>query len=661
MLMRRTVGGAVALSAMAAVCAPAFGADVLEEVVVFARGEALIGRAEAASEGAVGGADLSVRPLLRVAELLEAVPGLIAVQHSGTGKANQYFLRGFNLDHGTDFTTLIDDVPMNMRTHGHGQGYLDVNGLIPEVIQRIDYRKGTYRADIGDFSMAGASFMSTVRGVEPFVAFEAGDYGWRRVAAGTMADVGPGDLVVFAQSKGYDGPWEVEEDLEHQSLWTKYSQPLGENVLELSAWGYHAKWRPTEQIPERVIGTDVCEDAFCALDPTAVGETLRWIGSARLLGEGWRASVWAQYYDWHMLSNATYDFQINQFDRRWIAGGRYERQIELSPTLSFELGAETRYDDIGNVGLQHTEAGRVLEIIGRNAVREGSLGAYSEAVWSASDRLRLTGGVRADYYDFDVRARVDASDQGSESDSAVSPKLAAAYQLSHRVELYANWGRGFHSNDARGVVNAQSPVRGLSEGSGHEVGARFEFSAFNFTTTYWWLELDSELKFVGDSNSVEPGAATRRRGYEVVAFWRPLPWVAIDAVWTGSHARYIDSPDGTYVAGAVENAGELGISLVRDAWEASLRVRHLGEYPLIEDNSVRAPTETCINVRGAWKPGRFTVYAEVLNLLDADGKDIVYFYGTNVAGFDPVGEQIDGRVSRVEEPRTVRVGVRYAF
>src|SRR5688572_2957830 len=179
--------------------------NVLEEVVVFARGEQQIGRASAASEGAVGGADLSVRPLLRVAELLEVVPGMIAAQHSGSGKANQYFLRGFNLDHGTDFTTLVDDVPMNMRTHGHGQGYLDVNGLIPEVIDRIDYRKGTYRADIGDFSMAGSSFMTTIRDVTPFLALETGDYGWQRAAAGTSVDVGGGKLMGVAQWKGYDG------------------------------------------------------------------------------------------------------------------------------------------------------------------------------------------------------------------------------------------------------------------------------------------------------------------------------------------------------------------------------------------------------------------------------------------------------------------------
>jgi hypothetical protein len=278
-------------------CTVAGAADdeVLEEVVVFARGEALIGRAEAASEGAVGGADLSVRPLLRVAELLEAVPGLIAVQHSGSGKANQYFLRGFNLDHGTDFTTLIDDVPMNMRTHGHGQGYLDVNGLIPEVIDRIDYRKGTYRADIGDFSMAGSSFMTTIRDVTPFIALETGDYGWQRAAGGTSLDVGQGKLMGIAQWKAYDGPWELPEDLQHQSMWAKYVRPLGSNTLELSLSGYRAQWRPTEQIPERAIGTSVCEDEFCTLDPTASGETLRWIGAARLLGDGWRASLWALY------------------------------------------------------------------------------------------------------------------------------------------------------------------------------------------------------------------------------------------------------------------------------------------------------------------------------------------------------------------------------
>jgi outer membrane receptor protein involved in Fe transport len=655
--------GRVALLPIALLAASnvAAAADNLEEVVVFARGEQQIGKAAAASEGAVGGADLSVRPLLRVAELLEVVPGMIAVQHSGSGKANQYFLRGFNLDHGTDFANYIDDVPMNLRTHGHGQGYLDVNGLIPEVIDRIDYRKGPYRADTGDFSMAGAARMSTISKLDTFISAEGGKYDWQRLAGGTSTQIGEGELVAVGEWKSYDGPWELAENLRHQSAWAKYSLPLQSSRLELSVSGYHAEWRPTEQIPERAIDTDVCENEFCSLDPTAVGETLRWIAAARLIGEDWRATAYAQYYDWHMLSNATYDYQINQIDRRWIGGGRFERAFELNEQVSLTAGVEGRYDDIGNVGLQHTERGEFIETISRHSVRESSVGVYTEATWRPVDGLRLTGGLRGDYYDFDVKARIDGVDAGSDSDTAVSPKLGAAYTVNDRIEVYGNWGKGFHSNDARGIVNTVTPVAGLSKGSGHEVGARFELGPVRLTATYWWLDLDSELKFVGDSNSVEPGAATKRRGYELVGFWRPREWLALDAVWTGSRARYDNSPDGVYVAGAVENAGELGISMIYDRWEASMRVRHLGEYPLIEDNSLRADPETSVNLRGAWKTEHFTVYAELLNVLDEDGKDIVYYYGSNVAGLDPEGEQVDGRVSRVEEPRTVRFGVKYNF
>jgi len=644
-----------------AITAPALAEDTLEEVVVFARGEKLIGHADAASEGAVGGADLSVRPLLRVAELLEVVPGLIAVQHSGSGKANQYFLRGFNLDHGTDFTTYLDDVPLNLRTQGHGQGYLDVNGLIPEAVERIDYRKGTYRADVGDFSMAGSSFMTTTSSIESFIAAEDGEFGWQRFAAGSTVDVGGGKLTAMGQWKTYDGPWELPEDLHHQSGWAKYSLPTDVGQLQFSVAGYHATWRPTEQIPERAIGTSVCEDAYCSLDSSATGETLRWIASARIVSDTWRATIYAQYYDWHMLSNSTYDFQINQFDRRWIGGGRYEQSFKLNDRLSVTAGAEARYDDIGNVGLQHTEDGQLVESISRHSVKESSLGLYSELVWKPIDALRLVGGLRGDAFDFDVTARMPGVDGGSVSDSTVSPKLGGAYILNDYVELYANWGMGFHSNDARGVVNTVTPVKGLSKGSGYESGARFEVGTVRFTATYWWLNLDSELKFVGDSNSVEPGPATERRGYEVVAFWRPAPSVGIDAVWTGSHARYVNGEEGVYVAGAVESAGELGISYIQPQWETSLRLRHLGAYPLIEDNSQRADAETTVNLRGTWKPGRFTVYAELLNVLDENGKDIVYWYSTHVAGLDPAGEQVDGRVSRAEEPRTVRVGVKYQF
>jgi outer membrane receptor protein involved in Fe transport len=633
----------------------------VDEVIVFGRGENLVGIAPAASEGAVAGADLSVRPLLRVAELLEVVPGLIAAQHSGSGKANQYFLRGFNLDHGTDFTTYVDDVPMNLRTHGHGQGYLDINGLIPEIVDRIDYRKGPYRADAGDFAMAGASYMQTVERLETFIALEGGSYAWKRVAAGGTIDAGAGTLTVVAQLKSYDGPWQEPEDLKHESGYGKYVQDTDVGKLELSLSAYHATWNPTEQIPERAIGTSICRDEFCALDPTADGETLRYIASARLLGDDWRATLYAQYYDWHMASNPTYDFQINQFDRRATYGGRYEKKFEINTAIDLSIGTEGRYDDIGKVGVEHTEAGKFVSPISKHSVEEGSLALYSEINWRPVDGLRLLGGLRGDTYSFDVNAQEAGLAEGNKTDRILSPKLGLAYALNSQIELYGNWGKGFHSNDARGVVNSDTPVAGLVRGEGRELGSRFQLGTLSLTATYWWLDLDSELKFVGDSNSVEPSNPTRRRGYELVSFWRPASWLAIDAVWTGSHARSKDSPGAEYVPGAIESAGELGITAIEGAWEASVRVRHLGPYPLIEDNSLRADPENIVNLHTAWKPGHYTVSAELLNVFDHEGKDIVYYYGTNVKGLDATADPVEGRVSRAVEPRTVRVGVKYTF
>ena len=635
----------------------------LPEVLVFGRGENLIGTADAASEGAVGGADLSVRPLLRVAELLEVVPGLIAAQHSGSGKANQYFLRGFNLDHGTDFTTYIDDVPMNLRTHGHGQGYLDLNGLIPEIVERVDYRKGPYRADVGDFAMAGASYMTTAKSfTRPWVAAEDGQYGWRRLAGGDSLDLAGGNLLLAGQWKTYDGPWQQPENLQHESAYAKFTRPVSLGLLEISLSGYHATWDPTEQIPERAIGTPVCANAFCALDPTAIGETTRWVGSARLTGTDWHATVYGQFYNWQMYSNPTYDYQIRQFDRRWVTGGRFEKDLALAPTFTLSLGTEDRYDNIGRVGVDHTDARQFIENIGDYSVKEGSLAVYSEATWKPVEGLRFLGGVRGNLYSFDVSAlRADLL-SGTKTSEMLSPKLGVAYALSPRIELYGNWGRGFHSNDGRGVAASALPVQGLVKGEGKEGGARLQLGDFSLTTTYWWLDLDSELKFSGDSNSVEPGPGTKRRGYEIVGFWRPITWLALDGVWTGSHARYVDSPGAEFVPGAIESAGELGVSAIRNHWEVGARVRYLGPYPLIEDNSLRATGEVVVNVRAAWKSiDHFTVYAELLNVLNDDGKDIVYEYAAHVPGLDPPGVEVDGRMSRAEEPRTLRFGVKYDF
>ncbi len=641
-----------------------------EEIVIFGRNTNLVGTAAAASEGSISGADLLVRPMFKTADLLESMPGMVAVQHSGSGKANQYFLRGFNLDHGTDYTVILDGMPMNLRSHGHGQGYLDVNGMIPETVDRIDYRKGPYRADLGDFSVAGASFIRTIDALDQaFVSAETGENAWRRTAGGMSQDIAGGTMTVVGEYKQYDGPWQSSEELDHTSIWSKYSRNTGFGQAVFTLSGYEANWNPTEQIPERIIGSAVCADAFCSPDPTADGSTSRWMLTSQLFGSDWSASAYAQYYNWQMKSNPTYDYQLNQFDNRWTAGGALSKTLLDTSSFEVEVGGDFRYDDAGRVGVDNTDKGLFIANISDNEIKEGSIGAFAEATWHVTRDLRLMGGLRGDYYDFDVIAHNPASYSGNETDSQLSPKLGLAWTATAALEFYANWGRGFHSNDARGVVNTVDPVPGLSQGTGKEIGARTSIGDFKFTATWWWLDQASELIFIGDSNAVEPKGASKRDGYELTAFWQPLSWLGVDAVYTDSVARYVSNPDGVYVENALEQAAQIGISATRDNWDLSLRARYMGPYALTADNTERANSLTTVSLRGARHWDALTVYAEVINLLDTDGREINYFYEAHIKGYDAAGEtsaDIDCSVtnchmSRVTVPQTFRVGVSYKF
>ncbi|MGC1269861.1 MAG: TonB-dependent receptor [Croceibacterium sp.] len=639
-------------------------------IIVYGRGERRIGQAGAASEGGVAGADIEVRPLLRPGELLEATPGLIATQHSGGGKANQFFLRGFNLDHGTDYSLYVDDVPMNFRTHGHGQGYLDVNGLIPETVRRVDYRKGPYRADAGDFSFVGSSTITTHDHLDPFATIEVGQYGYRRYVAGGSAKVGAGDLLLIGQAKFADGPWQLPEDFDGYSGYLKYSVPLGDGTLHASATLFDASWAPTEQLPERAVGTLV-PDRYGSLDHTLRGTTKRQIGSLTYQSDAWRLSAYVQHYDWSLLSNFTYLLedpvngdQVRQYDRLWTYGGRAEHTFTLSDALSLRIGAEGRVDDIGRVGLDETIAGVKEFTVGAVSVNESSLGLYGEAIWKPLDRLMVIGALRGDTYRFRTTALEGATSwSGTVKDSVLSPKIGLNYEVTPGVALYANYGQGFHSNDARGVTNPVDPAPGLVEGHFKEGGFRLEKGGLILTGVYWWSAIGSELIYVGDSGAVEPSDPSKRQGYEVTAFWKPTGWLAFDGVWTGSKAHYVGLPAGQdFVPGALENSGELGVSAIFPDFNAAARLRYLGPHPLIEDNSQRGAPTTLLNLRAAWTPqriGGLEVYAELLNALDSEGDDIDYFYVTRLPGEPADG--IEGRNSRIVEPRQLRVGVKKTF
>jgi outer membrane receptor protein involved in Fe transport len=647
-------------------------ASPVQSVVISARGESRIGKTVAASEGAVGGTDLTLRPLLRTAELLEAMPGMIAAQHSGGGKANQYFLRGFNLDHGTDFSLLIDEVPMNFRTHGHGQGYLDVGGLIPEVVTRIDYRKGPYRADAGDFALVGMASASTADAFErPFGKLEAGRFGYQRVVAGGSWLMGDTDLLLAAEHKRYDGPWALPERLRHNAIYAKATHETSLGTVRASLSVYHATWRPTEQIPERAIGTRLA-DEFGSLDPTLHGRTDRAVLSVRLDSDAWRISAYAQRYDWKLLSNFTFFLddpvlgdQLEQSDRRRTLGGRIERRFKPSATWRLSLGGETRFDDIASVGFYKTVGGQRVAPRGLFSVQELSAAVYSEANWAASDEVELFAGLRADQYRFKSRA-LDGPDawSGSVGDALVSPKLGASWKLGGGVALYANAGRGFHSNDARGVTAPTDPAPGLVPGTGSELGARYERNGLILSAALWKMHVGSDLIYVGDSGAVEPAGASNRHGLELSAFWKPRPWLSVDASWTANHARFANAPGADHVPGALESTGELGVAALFGDWNAGLRVRHLGPHALVEDNSVRSGGTTLVNLRAAWTPrqiadGRLELSAELLNATGSRQKDVDYVYASRLAGEPSAGVQ--GLHSRVVEPRSLRVGARLSF
>ena len=648
-------------------------ADNVEQptIYVYGRGERRIGEAIAASEGGVAGADIEVRPLLRPGELLEATPGLIATQHSGGGKANQFFLRGFNLDHGTDYALYIDDMPVNFRTHGHGQGYLDVQGLIPETVQRIDYRKGPYRADTGDFSFVGASMITTRDRLEPFALAELGEYGYRRYVAGGSIELGGGDLLAVGQAKFNDGPWELPEDFEAYSALLKYSVPLGTGDLQASLSIYDASWAPTEQIPQRVIGTPLCEDIYCTLDPTLRGRTEREILTINYRDDAWRVTAYAQHYDWSLLNNFTFVLddpvqgdQRRQYEERWTYGGRLERTFDVLDNVSLRAGTEVRIDDISPVGLDNTADGAFLSTVGAFDVLESSIGVYGEAIWNPVERLMVIGGLRGDWYRFRTRALAGATSwSGIAKDHGLAPKLGLNYEITDGVALYANWGEGFHSNDARGVTNPVDPAPGIVEGTFKEIGARFERGPFILTGVYWWSTIESELIYVGDSGAVEPSDPGRRRGYEITGFVRPTEWLAIDAVWTGSKSRYQGLPEGeNFVPGALESSGELGISAIFREFNAAARARYLGPHPLIEDNSRRGESTLLINLRAAWTPSNlagFEIYGELLNVFDSKRHDIDYFYATRLPSEPPEG--IEDFNSRVVEPQQFRVGIKKTF
>ncbi|MDP4660214.1 MAG: TonB-dependent receptor [OM182 bacterium] len=660
----------------------------IEEVSVVGRQLNLIGSATSASEGQISQQELDLRPLLRVGEVLETVPGLVATQHSGSGKANQFFLRGFNLDHGTDFATHVDGMPVNMRSHGHGQGYTDLNFLIPELVGSIEFTKGSYDAASGDFAGAGSARINVAsRPVDTRLSLGGGDFGFRRALLTGSADAAGGTFIYGVEQQDYAGAWDsIDEDVDRKNLWLKQSWGTAESGFDITFMGYDNTWNSADQIPERAVRSGLISD-LGSVDTTVGGESSRyslsssWRGSNALGAV--RASAYEIDYDMNLYSNFSYFIepdgdQFQQLDDRKLFGGQVEQDLDFelgSVRLSNTFGAQLRTDTIDGVGLRSTREREFLGDIRFDSVDQSSVSTYwqSEAQWTQS--LRSTTSLRYDRFDFDVTslAAADpttlAANSGRKNDSVVSGSLGLIYTVDDSLELYANIGQGFHSNDARGVISRLDPVSAeaidaadpLVKTLGSEIGARlFLTERLNASVVLWQLDIDSELLFVGDAgNTEDTGVGSERHGLELTGYYQIGNSWSVDLEYAYANSRFETPIDGfDDIPGALEHVVSGGIGFQRgDGFHGYLRLRHFGDYNL--DGGVDAEGSTLLNARlGYAFNDRLSITIDALNMLDSNDRDIQYFYESQLRG-EPA--PVEDRHFHVFEPRAIRAYLEYTF
>src|SRR5450830_629097 len=498
----------ISLISISAASAYADESSELAPVVVQGHYDNAVGTSDAASQGTVRGALLQDIPLLRPGEVLETVPGMVVTQHSGDGKANQYFLRGYNLDHGTDFAISVDGVPVNMPTNAHGQGYSDLNFLIPELVDRINYRKGPYYADNGDFSSAGSADSQYRKSLNYNIAnLTAGSYGYvRALVAGSttlklpgenesiFASTGPTVLSAF-EYQHTDGPWEVKENLNKYNGLLRISNGDNSNGWSIDTILYQSSWNATDQVPLSSSQSGQIT-RFGSLSQSDGGNTQREIISAEthdIDDKGFtKISAFAEHYQLQLWSDFTfYEFrpttgdQFEQEENRNIIGTKFAKgwnHTLFGSDSTTEVGINLRHDNI-HVGLYNTEDRIPFATVSNDRVSETSTGLYVQNTSTWTPWLRTLVGLRDDSVFMDMASYSLAANSGSASASQISPKLSVILGPWNKTEFFVNAGRGLHSNDARGVTNKIDPTTGaaaapspaLVSSFGEEIGMRTEY------------------------------------------------------------------------------------------------------------------------------------------------------------------------------------------
>jgi hypothetical protein len=650
--------------------------------------ENLVGIASAGSEGAITDVQLAVRPVNRATEVLETVPGMVISQHSGEGKANQYYLRGFNLDHGFDFAQTIAGIPVNMPTHAHAQGYADSNFLIPELVSGVQFRKGPYFAENGDFSSAGSANINYFNVLDQtIVSVTGGSFDYGRLFGAASPQVGAGHVLLAFEWERDDGPWESPNNKDKFNGVVRYSQGDSRNGLAVTFLGYSNRWHSTDQIPQRAVDSGLIS-RFGFIEGSDRGESFRYAGVFDWQRSGTRDSTrltgFVQHYGVQLFHNFTYFLddavngdQFEQFERRWTGGAKltYRRLDHFgSKHAETAFGVDYRGDSVGGpLALYRTRDTVRLETTRADDVNQQSVGVFADSQIDLSPTVRTTFGLRGDVYHWSVASN-NPLNSGDDTAGILSPKISAAFGPWHGTELYANWGLGFHSNSGLGIVVNVDPISGapvtasppFARSHGAEVGVRtVALRGVQTTATLWYLGFGSELIYVGDSGSTEEGPASRRFGVEITNYLYPHEWVAMDLDISFSRARFVDVPPGEdYVPGALNRviAGGIAVNPPPDVVSGpfgGIRLRHFGPRPLVDDNSVQSKSTSIVNGEVGYQfSPRLRLTAEVYNMFDAEVSDIDYYFASRLQGEPAPVEDIHFHSAI---PRSARFTLKVSF
>ncbi len=632
-------------------------AQTLEPVEVQSSRNSQLGIADSANAGVITQKQLEARTVYRPGELLEATPGLIVSQHSGEGKANQFYLRGFNLDHGTDLRTTVDGMLVNQRSHAHGQGWSDLNFLIPELASRLEYRKGPYYAGEGDFATAGsASVVYVDRLVQGIASVSAGQNGLGRLLLAASPAVGNGHLLYAIEAFHNNGPFVNPDNYRKYNGVLRYSGGGDANGFNITAMAYTAKWNATDQIPRRAVASGAL-DRFDAIDKTDGGNADRYSLSAAWQRNSETSATKINAYvlqnKLNLFSNFTYFLddpvngdQFSQPDKRVSSALNISHQW-LQPGLGqktdITIGAQLQNDNIYN-GLYSTDARQRLSTTRADHIVESSLGVYAEVGTRWMNWFRSEAGIRADRYRFKVKSD-NSANSGAANDSIASPKLSLIFGPWEKTEAYFNVGRGFHSNDARGTTISVDPksrdavdkVPALVRSNGIELGLRTEFiRGLQSSMSIYRIDFDSELVFVGDAGTTEAGRPSRRYGFEFSNYWKQTNWLTVDADIAFARARFRDvdvNVPGTRIPGAVEGVASLALAVDNiGPWFGTVQLRYFGPRPLIEDNSARSNSTTTLNGRIGYRiTPKMRVELEGYNLINRKDAAIDYYYESRLS------------------------------